>query len=133
MRKIYFPTLCLRDLFARSFEYFLPPLARIDVGIQESDGSMCCPHGKWGEVIRYFFTELIPAPADREETAHFPMTGKYKGLEHNCLDSLKHDSLHQLSIAIQAFYIMKEMSQSHGYFECSLNATMAGLKIALNE
>lgn len=134
-RRIYFPTLCLRDLFARRFEYFLPPLARIHVGIQESDGSMCCPHGKSDEVIRYFLMELIPAPPDREEAANVVMMGKCKGLEDDCNDSVKHNSLHQLSIAVQAVYVMKEMSRSprHGYFERSLKAAMAGLKIALND
>ena len=132
-RKIYFPTLCVRDVFARRFEYFLPRLARIHVGTQESDGLTCCPHGKNGEVVNYFFMEVIPVPADGGETANFVMMEERKICEEDHYDSLKHNSLHQLSVAIQAVYVMKEMSPSNGYFESLLKAAMAGLKIALDD
>ena len=54
-KKIYFPSMRLRQVFARKFEPFLPDGARTHVGEQESDGSPSRPHGIDHRSMMYYF------------------------------------------------------------------------------
>ena len=54
-KRIYFPSMRLRQVFARKFEPFLPDGARTHVGQQESDGSPSRTHGINHRSMMYYF------------------------------------------------------------------------------
>ena len=59
-KMIYFPSVRLRDVFARKFEPFLPDGTRTCVGQRESDGSASRPHAlDHGSVMYYFMVKVV--------------------------------------------------------------------------